>query len=202
MRTKNTELLRAIVEYVDTYYEFNRTTPTIDEIAEKLNMNRATVQRYLVELDKMGDIKYNGKQGIETERIAKMKGGNINVALVGTIACGVPVFAEENIEEYFNLPESLVGKGKFFLLRAKGNSMINAGINEGDLVLVKQQSYANSGDIVVALCEDCEATLKRFYPEPESKRIRLHPENNRMKDIYVDNCIVQGVAMKVLKDLV
>lgn len=202
MRTKNTELLRAIVEYVDTYYEFNRTTPTIDEIAEKLNMNRATVQRYLVELDKIGDIKYNGKHGIETERIAKMKGGNINVALVGSIACGEPVFAEENIEEYFSLPESLVGKGKFFLLRAKGNSMINAGINEGDLVLVKQQSYANSGDIVVALCEDGEATLKRFYPEPESKRIRLHPENNRMKDIYVDNCIVQGVAMKVLKDLV
>lgn len=199
MRTKNPELLRAIVEYVDTYYEFNRTTPTIDEIADKLNMNRATVQRYLVELDKIGDIKYNGKQGIETDRIAKMKGGNINVALVGSIACGAPTFAEENVEEYFSLPESLVGKGKFFLLRAHGHSMVKVGINEGDLVLIRQQDYASPGEIVVALCDDSEATLKRYYPE--KKGVRLHPENDDMEDIYVANCIIQGVAVKVLKDI-
>src|SRR5690554_360948 len=184
VRTKNTELLKAIVNYVDRHYEQNRKTPTIDEIAQKLNMYRATVQRYLVELDNKGDIKYYGKRGIETKKIAKMKGSNINVALVGTISCGNPIFAEENVEEYFSLPESLVGKGRFFLLRAEGDSMVDAGINQGDLVLIQQQNYANSGDIVVALCEDSQATLKRFYPQPKKKRIRLHPENSRMKDIY------------------
>ena len=186
---------------MDSYYEKNRKTPTIDEIADKTRVYRATAHRYLIELDKMGKIRYFGKQGIETPRIAKMKSGAINVALVGSISCGKPVFAEENIEEYFSLPESLVGKGRFFLLRAEGDSMIDAGINDGDLVLIRQQNYANSGDIVVALIEDCEATLKRFYPEPNKKRIRLHPENSGMKDIYVDNCVVQGVAVKVLKDL-
>lgn len=199
MRTKNQNLLQGIVAFVNDYFEINRETPTIDKIAQKLNMNRATVQRYLVELDKRGDIKYYGKQGIVTDKIAKMKSGNINVALVGSIACGAPTFAEENIEEYFSLPESLVGKGKFFLLRAYGHSMVKVGINEGDLVLIRQQDYASPGEIVVALCDDSEATLKRYYPE--KKGVRLHPENDDMEDIYVDNCIIQGVAMKVLKDI-
>ena len=79
--------------------------------------------------------------------------------------------------------------------------MIEAGISDGDLVLVRQQSTAEPGQIVVALIDD-EATLKRFYPEPEYHRIRLHPENETMDDIYVENCLVQGVAVKVLKDLV
>lgn len=78
--------------------------------------------------------------------------------------------------------------------------MIEAGIENGDLVLIRQQNYADEGQIVVALMED-EATLKRFYPEPKKHRIRLHPENSRMDDIYVDNCEIQGVAVKVLKDL-
>ena len=81
-----------------------------------------------------------------------------------------------------------------------GDSMIEAGIDNGDLVLIRQQNYADEGQIVVALMED-EATLKRFYPEPKKHRIRLHPENSRMDDIYVDNCEIQGVAVKVLKDL-
>ena len=78
--------------------------------------------------------------------------------------------------------------------------MIEAGIDDGDLVLIRQQNYADDGQIVVALMED-EATLKRFYPEPEKHRVRLHPENSAMDDIFVDNCVIQGVAFKVLKDL-
>ena len=78
--------------------------------------------------------------------------------------------------------------------------MIEAGIDDGDLVLIRQQNYADDGQIVVALMED-EATLKRFYPEPEKHRVRLHPENSAMEDIIVDNCVIQGVAVKVLKDL-
>ena len=87
-----------------------------------------------------------------------------------------------------------------FILRAYGDSMIEAGIDDGDLVLIRQQNYADDGQIVVALMED-EATLKRFYPEPEKHRVRLHPENSAMEDIIVDNCVIQGVAVKVLKDL-
>ena len=78
--------------------------------------------------------------------------------------------------------------------------MIEAGINDGDLVLVRHQNFADPGQIVVALTED-EATLKRFYPEPENRRVRLHPENSAMDDIFVENCTVQGVAVKVLKNL-
>ena len=199
MRSKDQNKLAKIFDYINDYFETNRETPTIDEISTHLSIGRTTAQRYLVELDRRGDIKYRGRQGIETERIAKMKGGNLNVALVGSIACGEPTFAEENIEEYFSLPESLIGRGKFYLLRANGKSMIKVGIDDGDLVLIKQQDQAYPGDIVVALCEETDTTLKRYYPEEDC--IRLHPENDEMEDIFVDHCIIQGVAVKVLKDL-
>ena len=78
--------------------------------------------------------------------------------------------------------------------------MVEAGIDDGDLVLIRQQDTAEDGEIVVALIDD-EATLKRFYPEPEKRRIRLHPENAHMNDIFVEKCEIQGVAVKVLKDL-
>ena len=120
--------------------------------------------------------------------------------ILGKVSCGVPKFAEENIEEYVRLPVALFGRGQFFILRANGASMIEADINDGDLVLIRQQNYADEGQIVVALMDD-EATLKRYYPEPENQRIRLHSENSQMDDIYVSDCIIQGVAVKVLKDL-
>ncbi len=129
-----------------------------------------------------------------------MKGNGTRVALLGSIACGSPMLEEENVEEYFTLPEKLVGSGKFFLLRAKGDSMINAGIDEGDLVLIKQQNMADDGDIVVALTEDNENTLKGIYRE--DGQIILRPENDDYDDIYVDECYIQGVAVKVLKDLI
>lgn len=199
MRTKNPIRLQEIVEYIDTHYEDYRKSPTIDEIASKLKMARTTVQRYLVELDNIGEIKYNGKSGIETERIAKMRGGSFNVALVGEIACGSPAFAEENITEYFSLPEALIGRGNFFLLKAKGDSMINVGIDSGDLVLIRKQEYADPNAIVVALCEDSETTLKTYIPNGDT--IILRPENDDMEDIIVEHCDIQGVAVKVLKDL-
>ena len=123
----------------------------------------------------------------------------IRAAVLGNIACGLPNVAEENIEEYVSLPESLFGRGEFYILRARGESMIEAGIEDGDLVVIRKQSYANDGDIIVALVEE-EATLKRMYRE-ENGRIILHPENKEMSDIIVDNCIIQGIAVKVIKDL-
>ena len=150
-------------------------------------------------MDERGLISYDGKR-ISNARIEKLSSnsGVIRAAVVGSIACGIPNLAEENIEEYVSLPRSMFGNGEFFILRANGESMIDAGIETGDLVVIRKQSCAEDGQIVVALVED-ETTLKRLYRE--NGKVRLHPENRDMDDIIVDDCIIQGVAVKVIKDL-
>lgn len=197
MRSKDKTLMAAIEKFVSDYTDSNGISPTMQEVAEGVGSSKATVQRYIAQLCDDGILDYSGYR---TMTSTKTKAAAIRVPVLGTIACGIPKFAEENIEEYVRLPVALFGKGNFFILRAYGDSMIEAGIDNGDLVLIRQQNYADEGQIVVALMED-EATLKRFYPEPKKHRIRLHPENSHMDDIYVDNCEIQGVAVKVLKDL-
>ena len=120
--------------------------------------------------------------------------------IVGEVACGTPILAEENIECFVTFSRELLGSGKFFILRAKGESMINAGIEDGDLVIVRQQDTAEEGQIVVALIEN-EATLKRYYTDKKQNKIRLHPENDEMKDMFFDMISIQGVAVKILKDI-
>lgn len=197
MRSKDKTLMAAIEKFVSDYTDSNGISPTMQEVADGVGSSKATVQRYIAQLRDDGILDYSGYR---TMTSTKTKAAATRVPVLGTIACGIPKFAEENIEEYVRLPVALFGKGNFFILRAYGDSMIEAGIDNGDLVLIRQQNYADEGQIVVALMED-EATLKRFYPEPKKHRIRLHPENSRMDDIYVDNCEIQGVAVKVLKDL-
>jgi repressor lexA len=197
MRSKDKTLMAAIEKFVSDYTDSNGISPTMQEVADGVGSSKATVQRYIAQLCDDGILDYSGYR---TMTSTKTKAAAIRVPVLGTIACGIPKFAEENIEEYVRLPVALFGKGNFFILRAYGDSMIEAGIDNGDLVLIRQQNYADEGQIVVALMED-EATLKRFYPEPKKHRIRLHPENSRMDDIYVDNCEIQGIAVKVLKDL-
>ena len=197
MRSKDKTLMAAIEKFMSDYTDSNGISPTMQEVADGVGSSKATVQRYIAQLCDDGILDYSGYR---TMTSTKTKAAAIRVPVLGTIACGIPKFAEENIEEYVRLPVALFGKGNFFILRAYGDSMIEAGIDNGDLVLIRQQNYADEGQIVVALMED-EATLKRFYPEPKKHRIRLHPENSRMDDIYVDNCEIQGVAVKVLKDL-
>ena len=197
MRSKDKTLMAAIEKFVSDYTDSNGISPTMQEVADGVGSSKATGQRYIAQLCDDGILDYSGYR---TMTSTKTKAAAIRVPVLGTIACGIPKFAEENIEEYVRLPVALFGKGNFFILRAYGDSMIEAGIDNGDLVLIRQQNYADEGQIVVALMED-EATLKRFYPEPKKHRIRLHPENSRMDDIYVDNCEIQGVAVKVLKDL-
>ena len=197
MRSNDKTLMAAIEKFVSDYTDSNGISPTMQEVADGVGSSKATVQRYIAQLCDDGILDYSGYR---TMTSTKTKAAAIRVPVLGTIACGIPKFAEENIEEYVRLPVALFGKGNFFILRAYGDSMIEAGIDNGDLVLIRQQNYADEGQIVVALMED-EATLKRFYPEPKKHRIRLHPENSRMDDIYVDNCEIQGIAVKVLKDL-
>ena len=110
------------------------------------------------------------------------------------------MYEEENIEEYVSLPTAIFGKGDFFILRASGQSMIEAGIDDGDLVVIKKQVEANDGDIVVALVDN-QNTLKRYFRDDENKKIILHPENKKMKDIIVDECCIQGVACHIIKEL-
>lgn len=193
-----------IESYISDYRREHGFSPTVQEIAEGLGITKSTVHFHLKNMEKAGRIiSQGGRRGYRTKPpIIEVPEGDL-VPIVGRIACGTPILAQENIEEYVRLPERIFGRGEFYLLRAKGESMIEAGIGDGDLVLIRQQSTADPGQIIVALVnDDEEATLKRFYPEPESRRVRLHPENRTMKDIYVDFCTIQGIAVKVIKDLV
>lgn len=198
MRTKNPEYFEVILNCIDKFKEERGFCPTVREIAEETGVAKTTVSRYIMDMRDRNVIDYCGHRNITTKGFG---GDSVKVPLLGAVSCGVPKFAEENIEEYIKLPTALFGKGEYFLLRANGDSMTDAGIDDGDLVLLRAQNTADAGQIVSALIDD-EATLKRFYPEPEKQRIRLHPENSALDDIYIDNCVIQGVAVKVIKDLV
>ncbi|MDO4486678.1 MAG: transcriptional repressor LexA [Bacillota bacterium] len=197
MRSKNPDLMVQIMEYIDDYYSKYCSSPSVRTIAAGVGISRSTVQRYLVAMNEDGMLSYDGKELI-TDKIRKTNKSTVNVAVVGSIACGIPNLAEENIEEYVSLPKSMFGEGEFFILRANGESMVDAGIETGDLVVIRKQSCAEDGQIVVALVDD-EATLKRLYRDNE--KIRLHPENKDMDDIIADDCIIQGIAVKVIKDI-
>lgn len=198
----NTALLRNIKNFAEEYYFENGISPSVREIASELGVGKSTVQRYLERLRDRGEIEYNGERSIRTEITDKLDDSSVSVGLIGSISCGELTFAQENITDYFKLPASLIGNGEFFMLRASGDSMIDAGIDDGDLVVIRKQSTANDGDIVVALCGD-DATLKRFYRGRANRRFILHPENERLADIIVeDDLIIQGIAVKVIKDLI
>ena len=197
MRSKNRATIAEIERFVQEYGDQNGRSPTMKEVGDAVGISVASAYRYITAMADEGLINYCGVRGITSTR------GNtevVSMPIVGDVACGTPILAEENIEEYVRMPVSLIGRGKFFILRAKGDSMIEVGIEDGDLVVIRQQDVADPGQIVVALIDD-EATLKRYYPEPRQRRIRLHPENSEMDDMLVESCQVQGVAVKVLKDL-
>lgn len=200
MRHKNEAYFDVLAGFIENYWSRNGVSPTNQIIADGTHLSTATVSRYLQCMKERGMVEYQGHRGYKTRRQMAGQNGKISVPVLGAVACGVPKLAEENIEEYVDLPAALFGRGPFYLLRADGDSMINAGIHSGDLVLIRQQNTAESGQIVVALME-IEATLKRYFPEPEKHQIRLHPENDGMKDIIVPSCEIQGVAVKVIRNL-
>ncbi|MBO7762096.1 MAG: repressor LexA [Clostridia bacterium] len=200
MRTKDEQLFTVIMNYIDSYTEENGCSPTVREIADATEISRSTMGRYLQDLIAGGRVMSCGRRSYVTDTERLSRRDFIRVPILGEVACGLPKFAEENIEDYVQLPASLFGSGDFYMLRANGYSMIDVGISSGDFVLIRRQNTAEPGEIVVALVEE-EATLKRYFPEPERRRIRLHPENRIMDDIYVSSCEIQGIAVKVLKDL-
>lgn len=201
MRSKSEKLMNEIIDYIDEcYFDYNYT-PTMQEIADNVGLNKSNVCRYLQEMSKKGLVDMSDSRcAIKTVRIKKMLGDFRRVPIVGEIACGTPMFAEENIESYLTVSGSFLGPGSYFALRARGDSMINADIYEGDLVIVRQQNTAEQGQIVVALIDD-STTLKRFYRDDAHHKVRLHPENDEMKDMYFDDINIQGVVKKVVKDV-
>ena len=200
MQYKKPEYMQAIVTFVDDYRDATGIIPTMTEIAAGIGLSVGTICKYIAHMREHGLIDYEGGQRtITTKKAMADKGAFVRVPVLGRVSCGIPKLAEENIEEYVKLPISLFGRGDFFLLWASGDSMIGAGIDDGDIVQVRQQSTANYNEMVVALVGD-EATLKRFRPQPDGT-VRLHPENERLSDIIVDadNCLIQGVVVNILK---
>lgn len=196
MRVLNQEILQRVEEYNIAYQKEHGISPSFRQIMQALSLSSlATVQRYILVLEKEGRITRT-KFG-KICPLPQLKSSGLTVTpLLGEIACGQPNFAVENIEGNYALPKELFGDGQLFMLRAAGESMIEAGIAEGDLLVLKRTSSADDGEIVVAMIEG-NATLKRLYHR--GKKIVLHPENHKMKDIIVPSCEVQGVLVSCIK---
>lgn len=182
MKTLNEETLQRVREFNIAYQQEHGITPSYRQIMHALNLGSlATVRRYVMELENQGVLKRS-----EIGKIIPMpkleKGNFVLAPLVGSIVCGIPNPSEENYEDTYALPTVIFGKGNFFMLHAEGNSMIEAGISPGDLLVLMKQDSADDGEIIVALV-DGETTLKRLYHR--NGKIILHPENRRMKDIVV-----------------
>lgn len=199
MRSKSPELMERIQKYAEDFIFDEGRSPSTTEIGNALGIARATAYKYLVAMDERGLLDYNGKE-IETEQTRKIQSRMVRADILGAVPCGLPQCIEANVEERVSLPEAIFGTGDLFVLRASGDSMIEAGIDDGDLVVVRKQNTASEGDIVVALVDN-ENTLKRFYRDKRRGYVRLHPENRTMPDILVRECFIQGVAQHVIKAL-
>ena len=200
------EIWKFLTDYVDEH----GYPPTVREIGEAVGLaSPSTVHAHLANLERAGLIKRDPTKprALELRRDPKPETARADdvhrLPLLGEIAAGGPLLAEQNVEEYVAVPEPLARGGEEFLLRVKGDSMINAGILEGDLVVVRRQQDARNGDIVVALAgadeTADEATVKRFFRE--NGRIRLQPENDALEPIYTDYVDVLGKVTGVFRSL-
>lgn len=200
MQRKNEDLAVKIKRCIEEYFGVYGESPTVRYIAKEVGCSKSNIQRYIEYLQEKGELTI-GDNGYETDVIKETEKEMVAVPKLGYVPCGPLSEEYECIDGYVRLPASFVGNfKKCFLLTASGNSMIEAGIADGDLVLVRQQETANYNDIIVALVGN-EVTLKRYRPDIISGKIVLHPENKRMKDMIVDECGIQGVAIRAIKNL-
>jgi repressor LexA len=191
LTTRQRQVLSAI-------YDIVRKTglpPTVREIGQRVGLRSScTVQRHLEALERKGYLRRSPTKAraieiIDAEDPVMIPRPSVPIPLVGAVAAGSPILAVENIEDVFAMPAGLVSEEGCFMLRIQGDSMIEAGLFDGDLVVVRQQKSADDGDIVVALLED-EATVKRFYRQ--DGKIRLQPANSAMEPIITDRAKIIG----------
>ena len=205
MRTLKQEYFDKLENYINDYQQKQGYSPSISDMVRDLGMPQTTVYRYITHMKENGMIDIKGRGKIATREMEKTKRATIKLPVLGAVSCGIPKYAEENIEEYVQVPASWFGIGEFFALRADGQSMINAGIDDGDLVIIRKQEYAEPGQIIVALIDNEDATLKRYRPRGDGQYIDLVPENDKFKvrtvDLSCETLVIQGLAVKVLKDL-
>lgn len=191
-----------IYDYIKEFLRKKGYPPSVREIGEKVGLSSSsTVHSYLHMLEADGKIHRDPTKPRAIEIIGENPWENlVRVPLVGNVAAGVPITAEENIEEVFNVPSSLIGtQDDTFMLRVQGESMINAGILDGDYIFVKEQNTARNGEIVVALVENEEATVKRIFFEKD--RVKLQPENDTMEPFYEKNVAVLGKVIGVYRQM-
>ena len=193
-----------IYNFIESYIEQKGFGPTVREICEAVNLSSpSTVHVHLKTLEDKGYIVRDSlksrsialphKEETQTHGSAAYEN---SLPVVGRVAAGEPILAKQNIENTLTLPTELVGDSASFILSVHGDSMIEAGINDGDYVVVKEQQVANNGEIIVALIED-GATVKRFYKEAD--HIRLQPENSSMEPIIVRDCAIVGKVVAVMR---
>ena len=175
--------------------------PAVREICQAVGLiSTSSVHSHLESLERNGYIRRDPTKPraieILDESFNMIRREMVNVPIIGTVAAGQPILAEQNIEGYFPIPTEYMPNKQSFMLKVKGESMINAGIFDGDKVLVKQQATAENGDIVVALVDD-SATVKTYYKE--NGHYRLQPENDSMDPIIVDKCEILGKVFGVFR---
>lgn len=189
-----TEKQSEILEYIKECILKKGYPPTVREICEKVQLkSTSSVHSHLEQLEKNGYIHRDPTKPrtieIVDDTFNLTRREIVNVPLIGTVAAGAPILAQENIENYFPIPVELLPNSETFMLKVKGDSMIEAGIFDGDRVIVEQTNVARNGEIVVALVDD-SATVKRFYKE--KGHIRLQPENSSMEPIIVPDARILG----------
>ena len=192
---------REILEYIKSQILERGFPPAVREICEAVNLkSTSSVHSHLETLEKNGYIRRDPTKprAIEIcdDSFQMIRTEMVNIPVVGQVAAGTPILAEENIDNYIPIPVSMCPKGDFFIVNVKGNSMINAGIFNGDMLFVHACNTAENGEKVVALIDD-SATVKTYYKE--KGHIRLQPENDEMDPIIVENCQILGKVFGVLR---
>ena len=176
------EKLTKVMDYIRKFQEENGYTPSVREIGQECNIkSTATVHTYLERLREKG---YLTKTDRKKRSVTVGRGSGVSIPLIGTVTAGQPIFAYENYEDYYTFPTGEFKGDELFMLRVQGTSMIDAGIANGDKIIVRRQQVAENGEIVVALVDD-SATVKRFFRR--DGQIVLHPENETLSDmIFAD----------------
>lgn len=202
MKLLNEEKLNKMAEFINKYIvEHNGESPRFKDILTYMDMTNSVGYRYLMTLKERGIISYRGKGTLSVKGQDEMKVSFSRVPVLGAIPCGSEEDEEEYVEGYVAVPDEWC-KGECYLLRASGDSMVDIGIESGDLVLIKKTNTAPSGKVVVCLTEK-GSTLKRYFKE--NGRVRLHAENStyegERRDFYPKQLTIQGIAIKVIKDI-